>query len=601
VDDELIKSIRNCKIFASLDPHGDVFKALTTEFIEIHLEPDEVLFHQGDPSHSLYILVRGKLAAILNSPDNKPKIVGNILPIEPVGELGALSGDPRSLTIRAIENSHLIKLSGDAFKKLCRQYPAILFETLHPVVKRSQQLIQLLYTGEKKKHIAIIPANQSVRLEKFEEQFKEIIHRYKKVILFSENDIHSDANENTRNFAELIHEAEKSNVIIVYLLKSYETPLAKACWGKISKLYVIAEGNSKPYLDSFALEKLHNARQLISVRRELVLIYKKGAIPYNTQEWTNKANFFLHHHLRLDYIPDYQRLFRFMRGKAFGLVLGGGGAKGWTHIGALRALLESHIPIDAIGGVSAGALVAGLYTLNYSYEQTYQHFEKLLGQTHNIVSWRNFCWPAISLFSCEQFTHEIQQIFGNKKIENMWLPFFCVTCNLGTYKEVTHRSGLLWEKCRGSVAVPGLVPPMVINGELHIDGGLLNNLPVNTMRETLGPDSKIIAVELMNKTTDNNRYNFPPDLTFKQALLSKLHLGYRDQKFPPFLETFLKSLLIGASVRQKENSTAADLLIAPDTSHYSMLRLQDKKQQDQLIDIGYQIAFEKISTWDVKK
>src|SRR6202034_1924826 len=155
--------------------------------------------------------------------------------------------------------------------------------------------------------------------------------------------------------------------------------------------------------------------------------------------------------------------------------------------------------------------------------------------------------------------------FGNKRIENMWLPYFCVTCNLGAYREATHRSGLLWEKCRGSVAVPGLVPPMVTNGELHIDGGVINNLPVNTMRDILGSESKIIAIELMSEITDPNRYNFPPTLDFKQTFLAKLRLGYRDYKFPPFLETFIKALLVGSSVKQKENSAAADLLIDPDT------------------------------------
>ena len=471
--EDVINSVKNCKIFASLDPSGDVFQALAAQFLEINLKSGEILFQQGDPSGFFYILTHGKLSAVLSSPSMKPRVVGHILPIEPVGELGALSGDPRSLTIKAIEDCRLLKLPDDIFKKLCRQFPSVLFETLRPVVGRSQQMIQLLSTGEKKKHIAIIPANKDVHIEEFEAKLKSSIDRFKKIAFLSETVIRSEVDKNSRNFEELISQTEEDNVIIIYLLKSYETPLSKACWSRIEKLYVVADGNSKPYFDSFTLEKLHNTRQLIEVRRELVLLYKKNAFPQNTQEWLYKAEFFLHHHVRLHYTPDYQRLLRFMRGKAFGLVLSGGGAKGWAHIGALRALLESHIPIDAIGGVSAGALVAGLYTLNYNYEETYEHFERLLGATQNIVSFKNICWPAISLFNCEQFTLESQKIFGNKKIENMWLPYFCVTCNLGTYKEASHRSGLLWEKTRGSVAVPGLVPPMVINGQLHIDGGVI--------------------------------------------------------------------------------------------------------------------------------
>ncbi|MES2218464.1 MAG: patatin-like phospholipase family protein [Pseudomonadota bacterium] len=601
MDDELTKSIKSCKIFASIDPNSDVFQALVAQFKTVKLKSGEVVFSQGDPSHALFILVSGKLAAILSVGDAKPKIVGHILPIEPVGEMGALSGDPRSLTLKAIEDSQLLKLPSETFKKLCRQYPSIMYETLHPVVGRSQQLIQLISTGEKRKHIALIPANADVHLAKFEEKLIETVKRYKKVILLSETTIRSEDDKDTRNFEELINNIEADNIIVIYLLKSYETPLAKACWDRIGKVFIVAEGNVKPHLDTFALDKLHNSRHLIEVRRELILLYKKGAIPNNTHEWLYKADFFLHHHIRQDYLPDFQRLLRFIRGKPFGLVLSGGGAKGWAHIGALRALLESHIPIDAIGGVSAGAVIGGLYALNYSYEETYQLFEALLGSAHNIFSWKNFCWPAISLFSCEEFTLETEKVFGNKKIENMWLPYFAVTCNLGAYREATHKSGLLWEKCRATVAVPGLVPPMVINGELHIDGGVVNNLPVNTMRDLLGSESKIVAIELMSEVVDQTRYNFPPTLTFKQAMLAKMRLGYRDYKFPPFLETFIRSLLVGSSARQKENSALADLLIVPDTRGYSMLRVNNRDEQNSLIDLGYQTAFEKISTWDVKK
>jgi hypothetical protein len=121
------------------------------------------------------------------------------------------------------------------------------------------------------------------------------------------------------------------------------------------------------------------------------------------------------------------------------------------------------------------------------------------------------------------------------------------------------------------------------------------------MREMLGSESKIIAIELMSELIDQNRYNFPPTLTFKEALLAKMRLGYRDYKFPPFLETFIRSLLVGSSARQKENGAAADLLITPDTRGYSMLRLNHRDQQNALIDLGYQTASEKISTWDFKK
>lgn len=595
---ELAQFLKKCKVFASLQHDESVFEALIAQFEKIHIKEDHVLFRQGDPTDYFYLLYAGRLSVILNVPNGRPKIIGHVLPGETVGELGSLTGEPRTLTVKAMEDSVLLRLPDALFKKICRQYPAILFDTIYPVVNRSRQIIQVLATGQKKKHIAIIPANEETDIAAFEKKLLESLQHYKKVALISET--HLDSDKKSMDIEKIVADAEADNHVILYLLKSVETPLSRYCSEKLSKIYIVAEGNTKPHFSNFALEKLHHSKQLLEVRRELILLYKKNAVPLNPLEWLEHANFYMHHNIRLDYDPDYKRLLRFIRGKAVGLVLSGGGAKGWAHIGALKAILEAHTPIDAIGGTSAGALVAGCYALSENFDEVEHKFGVLLEATRNIVSLSHFCWPAISLFECEKFTLVAQKEFGKKRIENLWLPTFCTTCNLSQYKEAVHFSGILWEVARGSVAVPGLVPPMIIRGEMHIDGGVINNLPVNIMRDMLGPESKIIAVEIVSKTSDPVKYNFPPTLTFREAFLAKLGLGYKDYKFPPFIDTFLQSLLVGSSVKQRENSLAADLLITPDASGYSMLKVNEAERK-KLLQNGYQVAREKLATWGLKK
>ncbi|MDR3477693.1 MAG: patatin-like phospholipase family protein [Gammaproteobacteria bacterium] len=597
---ELIQFLKKCKVFASIENESGLFEALIAQFELVRLKENNVLFRQGDSSDYFYIVYSGKLSAVLTVPNGKSRNIGQILPGETVGELGSLTGEPRTLTVKAHEPAEILRLPDNIFKKLCQQYPSILFDTIHPVITRSRQIIQVLASGDNKKHIAIIPANESVNISVFEEKLTESLLHYKKVILISDTKLDSDNPNKSVNVDKIIQEAEEHNHVILYLLKTTETPLARACSDKIGKIYIVAEGNTKPHFSNFAIEKIHQNKQLIQVRRELILLYKKNAVPLNPQEWLEHANFYMHHNIRSDYDPDYKRLLRFIRGKAVGLVLSGGGAKGWAHIGAIKAIFEAHTPIDAIGGTSAGALVSTLYAYTENYDETLRKFGTLLDATRNIVSFRNICWPAISLFSCEQFTTEAQKIFGKKRIENLWLPTFCTTCNLSQFKEAIHFNGILWELARGTVAVPGIVPPMILNGEMHIDGGVINNLPVNVMRDMLGPESKIIAVELISKGLDNVKYNFPPSLNFREAFLAKLGLGYKDYKFPPFIDTFLQSLLVGSSVKQRENSLAADLLIAPDTANYSMLKVNET-EKSALIQLGYQAALEKISTWGLKK
>jgi predicted acylesterase/phospholipase RssA len=330
------------------------------------------------------------------------------------------------------------------------------------------------------------------------------------------------------------------------------------------------------------------------------LLYGSFIYPLNTQDWLKTADFYLHHHIRNNTTHDFQRLLRFMRGKATGVVLSGGGVKGWAHIGAIKAILDAKIPIDAIAGTSIGSIIAALYAMNESYHDMASLFEDLITATKGTVSLLNLCWPSASLFSCEKFTLELKKIYSNLKIENLRLPYFCITTNLNQYSEAVHRQGILWEKIRGSVSIPGLVPPMVINGELHFDGGLVNNLPINRMQEMLGPEGKIIGIELVSHNLQNQNFNFPPTLTPRETFLSKLRLGYRDYHFPSFLDTFLKSLLVGSSVKQKENSAHADLLIQPNTAAYSMTSLKHNGQKS-LMDLGYAVASAKISAWDRKK
>jgi predicted acylesterase/phospholipase RssA len=187
-------------------------------------------------------------------------------------------------------------------------------------------------------------------------------------------------------------------------------------------------------------------------------------------------------------------------------------------------------------------------------------------------------------------------MFKQARIENLWLPFFCVTCNLSKSDQAMHKQGLLWKKIRGSTAVPGVYPPLVIHGHLHLDGGIVNNLPTDVMRKLSSSIGTIIAVELIHNVIEEKNYKFPPILTLSTVILSKLHLAYKDYKFPHFVDMFLRSLLVGSTVKQTENARSADVLISPDLSGYNLLNVTNK-QADQLIELGYEAAIKAVKRW----
>ena len=596
MEDELLATIKTNKVLASLDEPAHLL--LLPKFTKLELSPNEILFSQGDPSDQLFLLAKGKLVTSLITPTGLTRIVGHIDAGEAVGETGVLTNEPRALTIKALTPCTLYSLPSNDFLEICHQYPSVMLAAIHPIMMRSRELIQSLVSEKTNKHIVIAPAHKDISLEKFFEKLAGFIEKYPRILFIS--DYHADFNQpyiDTAALNEKILSREKGKkklYKIIYFLKSSTSPLANIAFKKMDSLYITAYSNAVPAIDPILLEKLEQHKGRHKVDPVMVLLHTESAVmPRNTSLWLSKASFVMHHHVRIHITKDYLRLLRYIREKAVGIVLGGGGTRGWAHLGALRAIREQKIPIDMIGGTSVGAIVGACYAIHESYDDAYDRFSKIAFESSHSISWRNITWPAISLFDAKNFTQSQMDAFHQIKIEDLWLPYFCISCNLATNNEDIHRHGVLWEKTRASSSIPGLIPPMLINQELHMDGGLLNNLPVDVMRSLLGNKSKIIAVELNSFSADPHKYQFPPILTFRQALLAKLGFTREHYVFPRFVDTFLRAIFIGSRARTMQNSLAANILINLNLNKFRMLQ-SNTKQAKKLLDIGYETALKQL-------
>lgn len=588
IGDDLLNLIKSCKLFSSL--HDEDFSVLFTQLAKIDLKQGEVLFTQGAIANSLYILISGKLIASLTTAAGVSKVVGTIERGETVGELGALSGEPRTLTIKALFDSKLLKLSAEDFRKFCIQHPSIMTGVMDLLITRSQKTISLLSGKKYRQHIAVLPASPQINMKRFKVELQSAL-KTKNIIMLTDEDV-----KNQLDTLEVINQAERRKDVIIYILHAEETPLSIICRARIESVFIVADSkitaNYAIFTEEFIADKVP-----LGANCELVLWQEADCVaPVNTHVWLKKLNFTLHHHVRKNNLNDYERLIRFMSGKAVGVVLGGGGARGWAQIGALKAILEAGIPIDAIGGTSAGAGVAACYVMEQTYKDTYVRFKKLVSRIYHPFSWRNFTWPVISLLSAKNGTESLQEMFGDTNIEDLWLPYFSISTNLSRGIEVMSCEGNLAEKLRCTSSLPGIVPPVVIDGELYVDGGLVNNLPVSNMRALLNNTGTIIAISLNDIGEDTTYYNFPPILTFKTAFMAHFKLGYREYKFPRFFDTFFDSLLVGSSNKEKENCFFADILINPNLVQYSMLNL-GMKNAKQLLRIGYETTAFKLEVF----
>jgi NTE family protein len=588
-DQALINIIKKSKIFSQIDE--EACKALLPRFEKIHISQEETLFEQGQPSDSLYILVEGHLMAILNTAKGKQKIIGAIERGETVGELGALSNQPRSLSVKATTNCLLLKLTRSQFESFAKEHPAVMFYIIDLIISRSQNIIRLFSKKKLYKHIAVIQGNDQAPIEKFMSMLNENIAAHDNVILIEDTPEELD-------LSEVIDEAERYGKIVIFNLKPENLPSLEDRLNHIGEIFVVIQGDHPSKFSEFALTMLGSYRMPTIAQPELVLLHNDNVVmPKNTIYWLKQAKFTLHHHIRVNQHADYQRLLRIMTGTAIGLVLGGGGSKGWVSIGSLKAILEAKVPIDIIGGTSVGALVGAAYAMTLSYDQTYEILRSLTEVANNPFMPQNFTWPLISLLSSEKPTSKLQELFGEIQIEDFWLPFFAVSSNLTSGKEAIHLSGSAWQNLRATMALPGIVPPMVMDGQMHVDGGLLNNLPVDHMRTLIGNESTVIAVSLSDFVENKQRYNFPPILPFRVGLLKRLRLGYKQYTFPPYFYTFLNALLLGSSSKEKANRMMADIVVCPNLNKYRALQISTKRIRS-LVDIGYKSTQEELASWN---
>lgn len=576
---ELIDIIHSSKFFAKIPIEKIV--ELLPEFKIIELEPSDILFYQGDASDYVYVLLKGELISVLTKSSGKKTIIGTIRSAETIGELGAFSGEHRSLGVEAIMKCELLKLSARKFRELCQYYPAMQTELTQLIVTRSMQTLRMMYKERKYPCVYVVVSFiENGQNERILNKLLPIIKNK------SSNLIESDKN-NPEDVIKRIEQAEMSASDLVIMMQSLNFDVLEACVNAHGIFYVCFNEGENVYRQEKTLAFFDFIKAKSTIRLELALFHPANTKKIvNTRKWLQLAKFSMHHHVRLDNNLDYERLARFITGNAFSLVLGGGGAKGLVHLGVIKAILDKGIYIDAIGGTSIGATVAACYAASLNFQVLIAYMNKLKRATKKSLSIFNMTWPTIALYSSNPTTNEMINLFGSDCIEDFWIPFFAISSNLTKMNQVIHARGFIWEALRSSAAVPGVYPPYVLNGELLLDGGLINNLPVDVMRDLIGPQQKIMAVSLATLGKEKPNFNFPPVVTLWQSILTKLGIGYRHYVYPPYLEMLRESLLVGSSSTERQNALDADILVKPDLSAFKMLSVKNKQEQD-MFNIGY--------------
>jgi NTE family protein len=528
----------------------------------------QILFRENEVADSLYIVINGCLGVVVRGSNGRDVLVARIAAGETVGEMGLLDGGVRSATVEALRDTELLKFDKASYEDLLLRDPRSLHALISLLVRRLRKTTHPdNRTTLPIRTVAVVPLGLDVDHRRVANDLhKQLSSDGQRAVLLD----CKSAERPTGWF----HAAEAGNDITLYCAEPTNQLWTNLCLRQADRVLFVASATSAfatpPWL----------AGQIQPLRRpaDLILLHDSGRSGLQpTTHWRRHVPVDLICHVRTGNANDIARLARLLRGTANTLVLSAGGARGFAHLGVIRALREAHVPIDLIGGCSMGSIVGAAVGLEWDDAEIKERLRHSFVNTNPV---NDYTLPFLSLIKGRKVARLLEQNFGGLRIEELWRPFFCVSTNLTTGTLAVHRDGSLVDALHASIAIPGLLPPVIMGGDVHVDGGVMNWLPVDVPGAKRGT---IIAVDVASD---------PALVSFEECnrVQAWRFLGRR-RKFPPIVAVLLRAATVSGDSLTKMAHAEADILFKPPLENVDLL---DWQACDQAIETGYRHAVEKL-------
>jgi NTE family protein len=532
------------------------------------------LYSSGDGADGLYVIINGAFGIYTSKSSAGSEYLGKLVAGQLAGDVELISGRARSTTLVALRDSEVARLSSPTFEKLVAKHP----HTLRLMARGLADQVDALRQQSRRpaselKTFALVPGDGCECAAALGADLVACLAKFGRAELISS----AQATDRTSHW---FHRLERANKFVVYLTDDRPSHWSRLCIRRADMLLLVADAHRDPQR-WIVLDTMQEVAAAIRTA-EMVLVHRTEHAPNRTREWLEAQPCRRVHHVHGR--EDVARLARLSTGRSVGLVLSGGGARGFAHIGVMRALREARIEIDSIGASSIGAIIGAGWAAGWSYEEMLERMRRGFVASNPLS---DYTLPLMSLVAGRKVSRLLRQQFGDTDIEDLPRPYYCVSANLASGLLAVHNRGTLWLWLRASIAIPGVLPPVFTKKQAYVDGAALNNLPVDVMREDFR--GRIIAVDVSSDrgfASELEMTELPP--------LWKIRSHFRHAKASAnIMQILLRAGMLNSAATSIAQRESADLLLRPPLAGVDLL---DWRSFDRTIELGYRYALEALES-----
>ncbi|MEM9668509.1 MAG: patatin-like phospholipase family protein [Pseudomonadota bacterium] len=555
-------------------------KAAGKEACWFSLKAGMPLFLEGEPAANIYFVMSGTLGVFRTQDGSEADFLGHIRAGEPVGEMALFSGGqglaavPHTNSVYALRDTEILSISRKGFDRLIKAEPEILERMIRVV------LLRIRHSGRRSaraepKVFTFVAASPTIDINQRAELLKSSLED--KSIRVAVIDRQTGEEKPTTYFDDI----EARNDVVILTCTLGDNGWYRQSVRQADRIWIFGRADAVP--SDPILPKNQSPAQRFKLVDVVLLHNKRERLAATPAKWLSAASANRLFHWSGTRGTDCERLSRVISGRSVGIVLSGGGARAYAHIGVVRALRERGIPIDFAGGTSMGALVAACVAMGWDDDEIDQRIRKAFVESNPLGDYQ---LPVVGMVSGKRVDRRLKEHFGKATIGDLEIPFFAISANLTDGNVHIHRRGFVRHALRASIALPGILPPVIDDGDVLVDGGVLNNFPVDTMRGF--HRGYVIGCDVARQ-----RAGFPADEFVDPPGFLRWIWNNGFSRTPPIASLLMRAATV--SVDPSAGRELADVCVVPGLDE---IELRDWTSYEKAVETGYESTIKALETSD---